>query len=252
MNLFQLRAVCAALFDKDDPSSFTIGGVDMFLMAANNAKKEAELLHDFEYSRITAEIDVTSGPEGGSLTGLTLVGEATRGLKSITSVRNASGVPLDFSTVDTALERDRGIDDRSDLVTGLRYPADWMFASLGTASRGIVQRGRKLYIYPLNLLSETSPETVTITVEGYGFLPAYTDAQISEGTPDDTPEDFMLEFGGLYMQWATVVQLNYIFQKFLPRSEGTLSAPESAKKDALANLVLWDDYIPVGTFHSPR
>ena len=57
MNLTTLKTICAA-FHQKLPADLTIGGVDMFLNAANLARKGAEQLHSFEYSRVTAELDI--------------------------------------------------------------------------------------------------------------------------------------------------------------------------------------------------
>jgi hypothetical protein len=65
MNLAKLKAIVAAYHQKtiDD---LTVDSTDLFLVAANNARKNAELLHDFELSRVTATLDI-DGVSGGRL-----------------------------------------------------------------------------------------------------------------------------------------------------------------------------------------
>lgn len=65
MNLATLKAVCAAYHQKE-VTDLTIAGTDLFLVAANNSRKNAELLHNFELSRCTAELDI-DGVTGGRL-----------------------------------------------------------------------------------------------------------------------------------------------------------------------------------------
>jgi len=103
-------------------------------------------------------------------------------------------------------------------------------------STSIIQRGGKLYIYPLDTVSTTP---ISVILEGYGWLRDYVAADLS----DAEPTDFFIEHGFAYMQWAIVCELNYIFQHFVPRQEGVLSAPEKARDQAWHDFVTWDSYM---------
>lgn len=60
--LATLKPLCAA-FHKKTAGDLTVNSVDLFLVAANNARRKAELRHNFEFSRVkgTLSIDGTSG-----------------------------------------------------------------------------------------------------------------------------------------------------------------------------------------------
>lgn len=66
MILSTLKSVCAA-YHKQATSALTSNGVDLFLVAANNVRRnKGELLHNFEYARCVATLDV-NGVTGGNL-----------------------------------------------------------------------------------------------------------------------------------------------------------------------------------------
>lgn len=65
MNLANLKSVCAAYHDVA-VADLTKLSIDLFLVAANNIRRNKELLHNFEYSRCVATLDV-NGVLGGSI-----------------------------------------------------------------------------------------------------------------------------------------------------------------------------------------
>lgn len=65
MTLATLKAVCAAYHEKA-VGDLTVNSTDLFLVAANNARKNAEQLHDFEASRVLATLSI-DGVTGGRL-----------------------------------------------------------------------------------------------------------------------------------------------------------------------------------------
>ncbi len=65
MTLASLKSLCAAYHLKST-GDLTVNGVDLFLAAANNARRAAEQLHDFEFTRISATLDI-DGDTGGAL-----------------------------------------------------------------------------------------------------------------------------------------------------------------------------------------
>jgi len=81
MTLAQLKTVVAAYLQKAE-ADLTIGSVDMFLIAANNVRREAELLHDFEASRTTATLSI-DGVTGGSLDDAVILGQTTAELDTM-------------------------------------------------------------------------------------------------------------------------------------------------------------------------
>lgn len=235
MKLSEIKTAVGALLDKAE-ADLTVGSFDMFLHAANNARRRAELLHDFEASRITADLSIV-GALGGALSAVTNVaGSATGGVKSVTSVSRAitDGFygPVAFTRADVAIERDRAEQSLDvDYWFNERYPSD---ANTLTSFRGVVQLGQKLYIAPYDSDSTT---TIAVRLNGFGWLPKYTSAVLS--TED---VDFVVAFGHEYIQWAAVVELNHMFKQFVPRQEGNIAPPEKLRDEALRNLILWDSY----------
>lgn len=244
MNLFSLKDVCALLVGKTS-ADLTTGSTDLFLVAANNARRNAELRHNFEYSRITALVDI-NGADGASLDNganiSSYLGDTYSfvKIKEIVAVmrRRPDGtyIPLDFARADIPIERDRTELEFSDnLFPYLRYPSDAQINARGSSS-SIIQRGRSLYIYPVYI--DQSPTTWRVLIEGYGWLNNYEDV----GNVDDAPQDFFVEYGATYLQWAIVCELNMYFRQFVSRQEGNLSPPEKERDAAWHDLLIWDTY----------
>lgn len=70
MTLTEIRKAVAALMTKS-VSDFTVDSQDLFLFAVNQVRREAELSHDFEFSRKVVGLTV-DGVTGGSLDDITL------------------------------------------------------------------------------------------------------------------------------------------------------------------------------------
>jgi len=340
MTLAQLKSVVAAYHHKS-LSDLTVGGVDLFLVAANNARRNAELRHNFEFARVAATLDIT-GASGGSLLNATITeGTATARVREITNVSrlNTIGdrrIPLDFTRADIAVERERSEDElRNHWEWYYRVPSDAdLLNRRGKAS--VVQRGHQLFVYPIPV-SDPENTPITLYLEGYGDLPDYTSDNLAStsavvtgtlfpditgtylpygvdtfgktfyvntGSPTATIEytgsnwalhqqgdhfldyflkdvdevtaagtyvgvnsntgtatvtigsaiepDFLLTYGQSYMQWETIIEMNYLFTTFVPRQEGNLSAPEKARDQAWENLLTWDAYMIDSAITRPR
>ena len=329
----KLRSACAAILNQD-VAAFTIGGVDMFLIAANNALESAQLEHNFEATRLTATLDI-DGKTGGLLanavlgtagtaafnvtaatnavllgnwtlisatggtnstpvwckqiTGVTLtaslvgvlwyilpvndavsyyegpgslanpagnyIGYGTYAGKTATVTYAAAGpfssikevvalsttrqdgnkIPLDFTTPDIPIERDRYEIELSAYNTPeTRYPSDAQFLARGNTAT-ITLRNGVFNIYPL---ATTTYTPLSVNIEGYGWL-------LNFDTTDyvtTIPKNFIVEHGFSWLMWTIVLELNYIFQRFVPRQEGVSAPPEKAQAAAWRQLVIWDTY----------
>lgn len=73
MNPFTLKALVAA-YHKKTASDLTVNGVDLFLVGANNAQTQAQRRHNFEFSRVTATLDI-DGVLGGALSAAVISGQ---------------------------------------------------------------------------------------------------------------------------------------------------------------------------------
>ena len=216
--------------------------MDLFLLAANNARKRAEQLHSFEYMRCTASLNI-DGVTGGQFSTATIDDPRFSKLKEIVAVsilRQGIYYPVDFTRADIEIERERSGLELDNEWWPYRYPSDAQIAIL-YSTQVVVQRAQGLYLFPR--VSNLYPEQVNpipVFLEAYGFLRDYiaTDLQSS------TPTDFFIENGFEYMQWATIKELNYLFQTFVPRQEGNvIPDPKAERDEAWRDFLLWDAYL---------
>lgn len=241
MNLLQLKATVASYHHKE-VDELVNGPVDLFLVAANNARRNAEKLHDFENSRCTAVLAI-DGVLGGKLTDAVISPpDVFSGIKSIVGISglNLGGnfIPFDLARIDIDLERTRY---ELELSNGFwpenRYPSDAQILNrVGTGS--LVFRAGSIYNFPRTNIASDAP--LVTYIEAYGWYKDYLAADLVHETA--LPQDFFIDVGFEYMQWACIVELNYLFQTYVPRQEGNVGSPEKKLADALQRLVVWDSY----------
>jgi hypothetical protein len=242
MNLAQLKAACAAYHQKTT-DELTINSIDLFLLAANNARRKAEQLHSFEYMRCTAKLNI-DGVTGGSFASATIDQTNFVKLKEVVAVsvlRNGVFTPVDFTRADIEIERERSALELSNSYwMDARYPSDSQFA-VQQGCKTIVQRAQALYLFPrVSSIAQGATNPLPVYIEGFGFLKDY----VSSDLQTSTPTDFFIENGFEFMQWATIKELNYLFQTFVPRQEGNvIPDPKAERDEAWRDLLLWDAYI---------
>ena len=114
-------------------TDLTINGADLTLLALNNVRRQAEMLHDFEFSRrhVTVTLD---GISGGSLTNAVLAGQQNVEVKSVIECGiyddEFNIQPVEWTTVAESIERQRQIKPGF----GPRYPTD---GDAGTRTFGV-------------------------------------------------------------------------------------------------------------------
>jgi hypothetical protein len=245
MNLAQLKAIAAAYHQKQI-TDLQIGAVDLFLVAANNARRKGEMLHNFEYARCSATLSI-DGITGGDIRNATINEPGFSTIKEITNIQglrnNTEYIPVDYTRLDMAIERKREAIEVNSYYWrgyGYRYPGDaeWQFRT----SRGaITQRGHILLPFPTATAATDTPWTAYI--EAYGWLLDYTDADLAIDIETAPPKDFFIDQGFAYMQWATIIELNNLFSTFVPRQEGNVGVPKDQLDNAWRDFVVWDSYI---------
>lgn len=166
------------------------------------------------------------------------------GIKEVTAIMrqrpDGTYIPLDFASVAVPIERDRSeLEFQDCTMPYLRYPSDAQLLARGSNS-SIVQRRGTLFVYPH--FTNQATYSIDSLLEAFAWLPDY-DATTLANT---TYEDFLMKFGADYLQWAIICELNFIFQTFVPRTEGAITAPEQAKNDALQRLIEWNAYMVDG------
>lgn len=242
MNLLELKATVAA-YHHVGVEELTKGPVDLFIVAANNARKELEQLHDFELCRCVAELDI-DGVAGGALTDAVITPAGVfSGIKELTDVSgmrlNGEYVPLDLTRADISLERDRyELELSNDFWPENRYPSDAQFLNRSGAAT-LALLGNTLYNWPRRL--ETTDTPFSTTLNCIGWLKDYTQDQLLAETA--VAQDFILDVGFSYLQWTIIIELNYLFQTYVPRQEGNVGSPTAMKQEALRKLILWDSFL---------
>ena len=112
----------AAYLQKEVPD-LTINGADLTLLALNNVRRKAEMLHDFEFSRrhVTVTVD---GMSGGTLDDVVQEGSPTCEVKSVIECGiyddKFNVHPVEWTTVAESIERQRMMKPGF----GPRYPGD--------------------------------------------------------------------------------------------------------------------------------
>lgn len=241
MTLTELRNTCAAYHQKR-VNDLTKNTVDLFLLAVNNARKNAEKLHSFEWNRCTATLDI-DGVTGGALVDAVLSPTATfqkvKEIVNVSILRNNVYIPVEFTRSDIEIERERSeLQLNNEYWFASRYPSDAQF-DLMWIDRVIAQRAQALFIFP-RVTVATTPNPISVSMECYGYLKDYTTANYT----DTDPSDWFLEQGDNYLQWAIIDDLNYIFQTFVPRQEGNvIPSPKDKRDEAWRDLLLWDGYM---------
>jgi hypothetical protein len=171
MTLFQLRSVIAGYLQKS-VLELTVNGVDLSLMALNQVRRDAEMLHDFEFSRrhVTVTIDAVGG---GTLEDPVLEGQPSCEVKSVIECGiyddDFNVMPVEWTTIAESLERQRQIKPGF----GPRYPADWE-ATTGYYDVGLTRIalcGNDIWLVPQG----EQHKLIDLEFEVYAFTPDWSD-----------------------------------------------------------------------------
>lgn len=85
-----------------------------------------------------------------------------------------------------------------------------------------------------NTVQSASVESLNMVFDVVRYLPDLL---------DDTDTNFLLDFGWDYVFWKSVVQLNYLFERYLVRAEASLGPPERLLAAAWDELIEWDSSV---------
>lgn len=237
MNVGSLKKVIAAYLQVPVADT-VIEGIDLALLALNNARKVAEQIHDWNCEQVMVYGDATNGVGTWSTMALVENDEDVNLKQPETFYSNEGNdvlVPLFHHSRKLGAVRAKE-RIKAQFVEGsiFRYRGDdGLFRSftIGTSynlSYEIFLHGGAYEIAP-------APTGVKrIHVDGYMWLPDYT---------EDTDTDFFTDHGSMYLQWAGIVELNNLFQVFIPQQEGSLPPPVKMRDDALATLIEHDNFI---------
>lgn len=231
MTLFEIKAATAAYLGHD-VDDLTVNGVDLGLAALNQVRLNAELNHDFEFSRKLLTVSV-NGVTGGSLDDVVIYGtDDAASIKTIVDIGTFDDfdnlIPTEWSTVSESLARQRAENPMS----VVRVPTDAQATSGPCGQRRFLVTGDTLFYYP-----KVADTTFDVGIEAYTFTTDWVDEDLlQEGTlgPPWTTR------GHQYLLWAAVSQINNLFKEFVFRQEGNLPPPDKLAEAGLQSLISWD------------
>ncbi len=230
MKLESIIASAAAYLGKTS-ADLTVNAVDLGLVALNQVRKNAELNHDFEFSRKLLTLDV-DGITGGSLDEAVEYGtDDVYEVKTLLDVgqfdETGNLLPVEWTTLGEGLIRQRMENPRY----SARYPTDAEAVSGPIGQRRFVFSGGSVYFYP-----KVVNTMFTVGMEAYTFVPDWVKADLTtEVTPWAT-------HGQQYLLWGTVMHLNNLFKEFVFRQEGNLPPPKDLTDAGLSSLIAWDTF----------
>jgi hypothetical protein len=237
MNIGDIRKLIAAYASPNKATAdFLVGSVDLLMQALNNARTEVEMLVDFNLSKTWVDFSVDRysgcGLDDGYLHG-TLENIAVKSIIDGGFLVDGKVVPAEIIELDQHITDIRQIRD---LRGGRRYsrgdaiPADYPAAEDWCRDRKLILAGEQIFSYPGELVAGTKDTAVL-----------YVNRWLGEYT-NDNDEDFLTNYGHNYLMWSGICEVNYLTERFVPRQEGSLTAPENQRARALEALQRWDSF----------
>lgn len=240
MNIYDFQKVVLA-YCKKQATDVTINGIDLSLVAANNAKKWAQNETDFEYCRKTVsyQVNLSTGVDirtailwPTNLSDDPVAVNIKRLTRRAFNVATRDGTaylgqPIDVLSRDaeSASMRRKRKDLFPDQISLISPPP-----VQGVTTQPIpylTQHGNILFMMPPNPTVNTSP--LEIAVDAYIYLPDYS--------PTYT-EDFFLNECLPWMILRTVQELNLIL-----KDSQQVQVDTALLKDRWDNVLKWNDYI---------
>lgn len=213
MTLYDIKVAVATYF-KTTVADLTQNGQDLFLVAANHVRRQAELGHDFEFSRklVTLTVD---GEVGGSLDDAVIYGTSTA-VNSKTVIEaglfdsDGNLRPVEWTTVAEGLERQR-LDNPHNAP---RYPTDGWYESGPNGFGRFELAGSSVYRFPKDadhdftlglevytMADDWTGVTPTATVTGGNHAGVYTQNGVAYGSPFFTLGGNMLFYDPIALGW---------------------------------------------------
>jgi hypothetical protein len=235
MNIGQIKTTIAAYLQVDQSQLIT-GGVDLLLIACNNARRFATRMHDWNCEEVRAYGTLTDGV--GNWRNLSLISDDS----SVTlkqpesfylqygedllvvrqhSMRHGAIAASERNTAQGISSAFRYLND------GAIYRESLVAPFRGTSYNAYIQ-GETVTFVP------TPSETTTFVVDGYRRFDDYA---------NDSDEDFFTDQGSDFLIYGGIVEANLLVKQFVNRQEGNVDVPERARDDALASLVEEDNYL---------
>lgn len=242
----ELRAVVAAYLQVnicdftilvDEQNGTTI---DLLLNAANNAKRHAQKLIDWQFEQELVYVTTDATGVGNWQSALRVSDDSAVVVKQpqtfyLLASDGTTEIPLYHHTKKHAATWSRERLEAANFVADRRYLSDDQI-SLSQLTRA-PQYSDQYEIYILGYTFEMFPvpdEAKTIHIDALLWADDYT---------SNTDTDFFLDEGFDFMQWFCIVELNNRFRTFLPQQEGNLSPQVKERDAALLTLMEYNNFI---------
>ncbi len=232
MTLLDIETSIATYFElANGTADLIVNQQDIALVALNQVRRQAELLHDFEFSRKLVTVSV-NGVTGGSLEDAVLYSDGTTevDIKSVIECGlfddEGNLCPVEWTTVSESLERQR-MENRWEAP---RYLTDDWYTSGPKGGARFVFTGSDVFRFP-----KDTTTTFTLGLEVYSMQSEWT-------AMTGTPADIWTTYGAQYLLWGAIVQLNHLFKHFVFRQEGNLPPPEKLRDEGLQAFIAWDSF----------
>lgn len=230
MTLVTLKSKIAAYLQQE-VSYFERNGVDLLLSAINDARREAEKLHDFAHNHVTFSLSVDP-TDGGKLDDAAVVdpeswqtGVKVKSVETFfTEGDDGALVPLyHYTSKNEAVWQKEKNRRQSIYNPRYRYVGDYS-PDVSASRLGVVLNGRTVRMSP------KQEATVNLRIEGQMWMKDYT---------ADADTDWMVEYGHSYLFYAAVCECNMFTSTFVA-SDSSPGPPKKERDTALASLVSWD------------
>jgi hypothetical protein len=209
------------------------------LNAANSARRQAEMRHDFAVSIMTGSVPITGG------TDIDLDAIPTDDEDVVLSFKTLNGVWIDSGD---GTNYPIKVISRQTKMVQLFKQQDLDTGSYQGGYTAVVT-GRRLQIEGL-----ATGTVLNLVIVGSVWMDDFYEEVVGvEADPEADPPveaveavepvyHWFLERGFEYLQWAVICDINYMLLKFVPRQEGTLAPPEKSRDLALDALITNDSY----------
>lgn len=243
MTLEEIVSTAARYLEKSH-ADLIIDEIDQGLVAINHVRRLAEQTNDFNFTKrlLTVAVD---GVTGGRLDEAVEYGQSETDCPCKFQIKTVvdAGVfdtygnflPVNWTTASASLNTQR-LDNYLAIP---RIPTDGQALCGPFGQQRFVFSGNRVLLFPKPQSGEL---TVTLGIDAYTFTPDWTEDDFDEDDPPQAWEEPWLFHGAMYLQWATVVQLNHIFKGFVFRQEGNLPPPEKLRDEGLDAMQRWDNF----------
>lgn len=233
VTLTQLKTAAAAYL-QCATTDFTVGGLDLWLLAANQTRILAESNFDFEFSRARFSLAVLTDA-GASLSTATFVEGDVPVTNDPTTIIDVTQADTDgnLRPVEWTTLAESNVRQRSDNPGySVRYPTDGQALSSPNGRARLTFSGNWVRVFPRT----TTSETLTIYLEAYTKWADWVAGDLStEVEPWST-------VGQQFLLWGTIIHLNHLKKEFTPRTEGNLGPPTQLRDEGLETLKQWDAF----------